>query len=195
MGRKWPFLGAGVWTWNSSPNSMNQNIGATHIYQVLLYWAIFKSSKPHRGGGGRKKKKTNIWMSHLPSSCWWVFTPSRRAWTSTLCPTGRNVAVRAQRLVGLGQKLCQALREPSEHRQGVSCASVPSSCQLAGAEQGRESSGLEGSQWTDAFLNQERLGKELLGGAGDVRLHLSTTSAAPDPFIETQQCGSIIYCL
>lgn len=41
--------------------------------------------------------------------------------------------------------------------------------------------------------DEQRLGKELLAGAGEVGLHLSTTSGL-DPFIETQQ-GSIIYCL
>lgn len=42
--------------------------------------------------------------------------------------------------------------------------------------------------------DEQRLGKELLAGAGEVGLHLSTTSGALDPFTETQQ-GSIIYCL
>lgn len=115
---------------------------------------------------------SSFWMSLIPSvcvcqpSCWWTFTPSSRAWTSTLCPPGRNVAVWAQRCAALSQKWCQAPRVISEHRKGVSCPSVPSSCQLTEAEQGQERLGWEVSKWTDAFLHQERWAEAGEGAPG-----------------------------
>lgn len=162
MGIKCPFLGADVWTWNSSPSSPWLRTLVQRTFLKFFSTELFLKALCFIEEEKKGKEKPYECLISLPPlcvcqpSCWWVFRPSSRSWTPTLFPTGRNVAVWAQRHVALGQKWCQAVRVPSEHRQGMSCASVPPSCQLTGAEQGRERSGLEGSQWTEAFLNQDR---------------------------------------
>lgn len=65
MGIEWPFLGAGVRTWNSSPNSAWFRT-LVHISQALLFWAIFKALYLIEE---EKTEKENHLMSHLPSSC------------------------------------------------------------------------------------------------------------------------------